>query len=190
MLQPDMDDESHMQRNGPPLKSSQTAGGGGEKVDSQSSYLALLAAAIWKGMEMNVCFFWMSLCCDYHDSREWKGISPTGFLSQIHYLSLKVAEDKIHIASEMPHTAIELQDPNPSLATAQNTGWQREGNADLFSRRVLVACQSVWLLLLPKSISYQKIVTVFCRVVTYSIILQPLWWQAVKQFRNWKGGVL
>jgi len=46
MLQPDMDDESHMQRNGPPLKSSQTAGGGGEKVDSQSSYLALLAAAI------------------------------------------------------------------------------------------------------------------------------------------------
>lgn len=46
MLQPDMDDESHMQRNGPPLKSSQTAGAGGEKVDSQSSYLALLAAAI------------------------------------------------------------------------------------------------------------------------------------------------
>lgn len=90
-----------------------------------------------------------------------KGYLPLVFYPQIHFLSLKVAEDKIHISSGMPHTAIELQDPNPSLATAQNTGWQREGNADSFSRRVLVACQSVCLLLLPKSISYQKTVGSF-----------------------------
>lgn len=58
-------------------------------------------------------------------AREGKGYSPLVSYPQTHFLLWEVVKGKIHITSEVPLTETGLQDPTPSLDTAQNVGWQR-----------------------------------------------------------------
>ena len=58
----------------------------------------------------------------------WQGRErhiPHWLYSLRHVLLLEVAKGKIQVTSETPLTEIGLQDPAPSLDTAQSVGWQR-----------------------------------------------------------------
>lgn len=150
------------------------------------------------GDEHRLLLNWVSWACTAVTALagEGKGCSPLVFYPQTHFVLLEVAKSKIHIASEMPLTETGLQDPAPSLDTAQNVGWQR-GKCSFVQREEsagsMPACTAGSAT--PKNISRWKITDSFCKVTAYyNIIVQPSWRRAEKLFRllmnRWKRGVL